>query len=443
MFHDLLIFLPSAVCLIWITILCIFSNKTNAFPTLIASLTMAMFYFAIDSYCASTHTTPVGFMYIYLANQLVAPSLIPCCIMHLGQLRKVIHHPIHYAWIAIPVAMFAVCALLMTVIGQDQILEATRTVNRAGLGSIALYKGKLVYQYYFWCSYVLRAIVGVEMLVAFIYMASVSKKLKFRFGNITRFFFKGGEVSVLQLQMLTLTSLILIHFIKIFWFRSFLDTRLILTAILGILMAAATFFFALNGLFGAKETVTMADVRTAMRFNYNRHNKQAILEQMITDMLDQAEPETLRHVRAKLGITPEIEAWSQGNMPTRPSIADAIFNVSSESWPQNSLMSRFQRLMKEEQRYLKPGLSLDDVAAELGTNKTYVSKMVNNTFNMGFPELLNILRVDYAQHYILLNKEAKQEQIAEACGFYSASSFNNTFKRLSGMTPKMWAATRQ
>ena len=105
-------------------------------------------------------------------------------------------------------------------------------------------------------------------------------------------------------------------------------------------------------------------------------------------------------------------------------------------------MSRFQQLMKEEQLYLKPGLSLGDVAERLGSNKTYISKMVNNTYNMGFPELLNVLRVDYAQHYIVLHKDAKQDQIAEACGFFSASSFNNTFKRVTGMTPKMWLATR-
>ena len=97
--------------------------------------------------------------------------------------------------------------------------------------------------------------------------------------------------------------------------------------------------------------------------------------------------------------------------------------------------------MKEKQLFLKPGLSLDDVATELETNRTYVSKMVNNAYNMGFPELLNILRVDYAQHYIILHSEEKQESIASACGFFSASSFNNTFKRITGMTPKMWAAT--
>lgn len=61
---------------------------------------------------------------------------------------------------------------------------------------------------------------------------------------------------------------------------------------------------------------------------------------------------------------------------------------------------------------------------------------------MGFPELLSILRVDYAQRYIRSHPDASQEEIAKASGFLSASSFNSTFKRISGFTPKVWKARK-
>jgi YesN/AraC family two-component response regulator len=67
-----------------------------------------------------------------------------------------------------------------------------------------------------------------------------------------------------------------------------------------------------------------------------------------------------------------------------------------------------------------------------------VSKLVNNTYNIGFPELLNALRIDYAEQYILNHRDAKQAEIAEACGFLSASSFNNIFKKVKGIPPRMW-----
>lgn len=85
---------------------------------------------------------------------------------------------------------------------------------------------------------------------------------------------------------------------------------------------------------------------------------------------------------------------------------------------------------------------LSDVAERLHTNKTYVSKMVNQTYKMGFPELLSILRVDYAQRYIRSHPDASQEEIAKASGFLSASTFNCTFKRISGFTPKVWKARK-
>ena len=69
--------------------------------------------------------------------------------------------------------------------------------------------------------------------------------------------------------------------------------------------------------------------------------------------------------------------------------------------------------------------------------------MVNSTYNISFPELVNTLRIDYAEDYIANHREARQEDIAKACGFPSASSFNNTFKRITGMPPRIWLATHE
>ena len=98
--------------------------------------------------------------------------------------------------------------------------------------------------------------------------------------------------------------------------------------------------------------------------------------------------------------------------------------------------------MMDKKVFLQPKLSLDDVAEELHSNKTYVSKMVNNTYNMSFSDYINTLRIDYAEQYLLHNRNAKQSDIAAACGFPDASAFNNVFKKITGVTPKIWLATK-
>lgn len=104
----------------------------------------------------------------------------------------------------------------------------------------------------------------------------------------------------------------------------------------------------------------------------------------------------------------------------------------------DSLLSRFQHLLFDGQLFLRPQLTLPEVADMLHTNKTYVSKLVNDHYKVSFPELINTLRVDYAEQFILNNRDARQEEVARACGFLSASSFNNTFKKVTGMPPKQW-----
>ena len=443
MLHDLLIFSPFMICLFWSILQGLLSYRTNIFPAYLVMTLTAMFFFMIDGYFSAIHGTPQIYIWFSLAYQLVAPALIPAVLFYVRRLmREQRYQRTQFLWVAIPAVMFAVSALLMSIIGTEEIVGMTSDMNAHGLPALAQYKGRLVYRYYVWSDIIMRVVLGLEMVYMLFYIIIFRWRRKYSLGNIYRFFFKGGSVDVLQVQLLALSGIALVYMFKVFFFKSYLDRNLWFTALLAVYVAVAVFSIGFFTLLSARQTITLKDVGNLMRFNYNRKSKQQTIESMFEHLIEDADTETQRRIKAKIGVTGELDAWERGESQGKPSISDAIFNVTSDSWGENSLMSRFQQLMKEEQLYLKPGLSLGDVAERLGSNKTYISKMVNNTYNMGFPELLNVLRVDYAQHYIVLHKDAKQDQIAEACGFFSASSFNNTFKRVTGMTPKMWEATR-
>ena len=109
---------------------------------------------------------------------------------------------------------------------------------------------------------------------------------------------------------------------------------------------------------------------------------------------------------------------------------------------EEDLRIRFEDLIVTEQLFLKQGIRISDIASMLETNRTYVSRLVNNTYNMSFSDYINTLRIDYAEQYLMHHRDAKQSDIASACGFPNASAFNNVFKKITGVTPKVWLATR-
>ena len=95
-----------------------------------------------------------------------------------------------------------------------------------------------------------------------------------------------------------------------------------------------------------------------------------------------------------------------------------------------------QKLLEEKQIYTNPDLRLSDVALMLGTNRSYLSRAINDEMNTTFCELINDYRVKNAKLLIEnSNEEISLEDIASVSGFNGASSFYRTFKEKTGLTP--------
>lgn len=79
--------------------------------------------------------------------------------------------------------------------------------------------------------------------------------------------------------------------------------------------------------------------------------------------------------------------------------------------------------------------SIEQFAADLGTNRSYASRFVNKELGVTFPTLLNKFRL---AHFIKLKNEqpdATIQQLAKECGFYNTFSFRRSFKAEYGTTP--------
>ena len=102
----------------------------------------------------------------------------------------------------------------------------------------------------------------------------------------------------------------------------------------------------------------------------------------------------------------------------------------------NDLMTHFTTEMIENHLFTDPSLTVASMADRLGTNRTYLSKAINETTGKSFTQLVNEYRIRQAIAEIsdlAANKPLKQ--IAVEVGFSSLSTFYNTFQASTGMTP--------
>ena len=94
-------------------------------------------------------------------------------------------------------------------------------------------------------------------------------------------------------------------------------------------------------------------------------------------------------------------------------------------------------LVVENELYKNPELRITDLALMLATNRTYVSRIVNEEMKTNFCDWVNSFRIEYVKetmedpdfnHLSLL-------EIAEMSGFSSLSAFYRVFKEKEGVTP--------
>ena len=91
-----------------------------------------------------------------------------------------------------------------------------------------------------------------------------------------------------------------------------------------------------------------------------------------------------------------------------------------------------------EKRFLAPQLTIDDLAAEMGTNKLYMSRYINRKHGANFSTWITQLRLEEAKNYMKENPNVKQEEVAIHSGFSSSSYFSRVFSRFESMTPAAW-----
>ncbi|MDE6062837.1 MAG: helix-turn-helix transcriptional regulator, partial [Duncaniella sp.] len=101
----------------------------------------------------------------------------------------------------------------------------------------------------------------------------------------------------------------------------------------------------------------------------------------------------------------------------------------------DDILSRFTLLMTDEKLFKDPNLTVGAVADRLGSNRTYVSRAINES-GKTFTQIVNDYRIREAIAMISdLDAAIPLKQICSDVGFSSISTFYSTFQTITGMTP--------
>lgn len=101
------------------------------------------------------------------------------------------------------------------------------------------------------------------------------------------------------------------------------------------------------------------------------------------------------------------------------------------------LLEELKSLLEKDQIFKRNDLRITDISTRLNTNRTYVSKVVNEELKTNFCDLINNYRIEFAKKLLTetSNQSLGLSQIGELSGFKSDSSFYRIFKDKEGISP--------
>lgn len=113
---------------------------------------------------------------------------------------------------------------------------------------------------------------------------------------------------------------------------------------------------------------------------------------------------------------------------------DLIQILKSAPCHELSLDEKKERIERYINTNLLSKISLEEVSAYLGMNRTYFCMFFKKHYGKGFADYLNDLRIDKAAS-LLLQEDRSISEIASECGFKTVPYFTRAFKRSKSLTP--------
>lgn len=147
---------------------------------------------------------------------------------------------------------------------------------------------------------------------------------------------------------------------------------------------------------------------------------------------------SLNYNKVAVAITPGEHEDIDANLPENADNEDTMSSTTSLNDSLRDILHEKTQRWIERGGYRTPGITIEHVARDMGTNRSYLSRYLNELRHVNFYEWVAQLRIEEAQSLMRTHPSMLIEQIASRVGFTSASTFSSTFKKIVGITPNKW-----
>ena len=125
-------------------------------------------------------------------------------------------------------------------------------------------------------------------------------------------------------------------------------------------------------------------------------------------------------------------------------IEDVTYPLSTlEEMPTSEMKDRYAFFVEalsrwiENKGFLQAELTIEELARQLGTNRTYLSTFINSHYGVPFRQWIASLRIAEAKK-MLRDTNLREQDIAEAIGFATVQSFIRNFTQMENMSPSAY-----
>lgn len=406
MLLSLIYFLPCIVSLLWFTSF-ILKRKTYRQRIFCYAEGISVAFYAILGiylFPDIDYETMVRMESISIPLSVLFPAFL-VAYMYIHCFGKKLNDKLFFL-LVIPAIVVAVAVnLLCHIVGFDKAAEVSRQfASPEGLTGRLNTSVNQLYCFFTYDVFIMLEAVYLSLIYAGCF--TTMYKQGYRFGDITRFFFRGKPSThsrvIAFMYIIELTLMIPPMCLG----GVFISKHVLLGVFLFVALATTKHLIAYVEFYSDQEkSVTLYELSHLTLFN-------GAAEEGVADSHDNEGPEA----EAKNAPTP-----AQLKM--------------------NKRLEQFRELMEKEKVWRDEDLTSASLCEMMGIGKTTLSAMISQQYDSTFRDIVNGYRIEEAKRYMLENPKATQETVARHCGFKNAQYFNTQFKKLVGDTPAMWFAT--